>query len=100
MEHIYTCKMLNCDIPSTKYEYIYSDNVKLIYKVYRRFDDNMNNRERILVQNEENQKDEENINDYHVIQLSDPLYAVYSIVLIMDELYKCDVDSTNKCNMQ
>jgi hypothetical protein len=76
MEHIYTCKMLNCDIPSTKYENIYTDNVKLIYKVYIRFDDNMNNRERILVQNEENQKDEENINDYHVIQLSDPLYAV------------------------
>ena len=34
---------------------------------------------RILVQNEENQKDEEKINDYHVIQLSDPLYAVQSI---------------------
>ena len=68
--------VLNCDIPSTNYEYIYSDNVKQIYKVYRRFDDNMNNRERIIVQNEEIQKDEEEINDYHVIQLSDPLYAV------------------------
>ena len=77
MEHVYTCKMLNCDIPSTKYENIYTDNVKLIYKVYIRFDDNMNKRERIMEQNEENQKDdEENINDYHVIQLSDPLYAV------------------------
>jgi hypothetical protein len=36
----------------------------------------MNNRERIIDQNEENQKDEVNINDYHMIQLSDPLYAV------------------------
>ena len=34
MEHIYTCKILDCDIPSTKYENIYTDNVKLIYKVY------------------------------------------------------------------
>jgi hypothetical protein len=26
---------LKCDIPSTKYENIYTDNVKLIYKVYK-----------------------------------------------------------------
>jgi hypothetical protein len=40
----------------------------------------MNNRERIIEHNEENQKDEENIND-HVIQLSYPLYAVFLFFL-------------------
>lgn len=54
--------MLNWDIPATSYEYIFSDNMKLIYNVYRWFDDNMYNRE-ILIQNKEN-------------QLRYPLYAV------------------------
>ena len=75
MEHVYTCKMLNCDIPSTEYEYIYSDNLKKIYEVYTRFDENMNKRENII-ECMENQKHEEKTNDHHVIQLSDPLYAV------------------------
>ena len=54
----------------------YSDNVKLINKVYRRFDDIMIIRKIIVRGNEENQKDEEKNNDYHAIQLSDPKYAV------------------------
>ena len=54
----------------------YSDNVKLINKVYRRFDDIMIIRKIIVRGNEENQKDEEKNNDYHAIQLSDPIYAV------------------------
>ena len=54
----------------------YSDNVKLINKVYRRFDDIMIIRKKIVRGNEENQKDEEKNNDYHAIQLSDPIYAV------------------------
>ena len=48
--------MLNSDFPSTHYKYTYSENLKLLYKAYKRFYKNMNKRERKLLKNEEEEK--------------------------------------------
>ena len=41
MSHIYECKNLNSEKSNLKYEYIYTDNIEHIKKVYRRFTTNM-----------------------------------------------------------
>ena len=70
MTHIYNCKTLNSDELQTKYEKIYSDNVEDIEKVYKRLKRNMQERE-IL----QKQKQEES----HVTFFG-PLFSVPSIV--------------------
>ena len=75
MEHVYTCTMLNSKTTDIKFDEIYSSNTKLISEVNRRFQNNMNKREEINDQNEEEIKLKT-----HAILSSDPLYSiVYSI---------------------
>ena len=53
MSNIYECKPLNSDEITTKYEYIYKDDIKKIRKIYERFRTNMQNREVLQKQNME-----------------------------------------------
>ena len=48
MSHIYTCKYLNSEKITTKYENIYGDNTDNIKKVFERFQRNMTKRESLL----------------------------------------------------
>ena len=63
MEHVNSCKILNPEETEINFEEIYSENVKQISEVHRRF--------QILNEIEERQKP-------HVILPQDPLYSIYS----------------------
>ena len=71
-KHLYECKVINSEEPVIKFEEIYSNNIQSIYEVNRRFQQNMNLREEIMkeIENEKNQNP-------HVIVLNDPLYSLY-----------------------
>ena len=67
MEHVYTCTQLNSDKPETEYKTVYSNNIEIIKKVHRRFEENMKNREIILKERE---------NGSPCDPSCDPLYSV------------------------
>ena len=60
------CEILNPEKHVTEYEEIYSENIQSIKEVYRRFQNNLNERERQLNKNKEFS---------HAILVSDPLYS-------------------------
>ena len=66
MKHVYMCEILNPEKHVTEYEEIYSENIQSIKEVYRRFQNNLNERERQLNKNKEFS---------HAILVSDPLYS-------------------------
>ena len=88
MLHVYKCKKLNEEEPDIKYEYIFTNNLKMMKSVYKRFEKNVEIREQIMKENDdkkEDENDEKKKENYekkketpHVIHTSDPLYFVYS----------------------
>jgi hypothetical protein len=58
MSHVYSCTVLNSDKPVTQYEEIYSNNIEKIKEVYKRFENNINEREQIMNKNENEDKNE------------------------------------------
>ena len=66
MKHVYMCQILNPEKSLTEYEEVYSENIHSIKEVYRRFQNNLNERERQLNKNKEFS---------HAILVSDPLYS-------------------------
>ena len=68
MKHVYMCQILNPEKHVTEYEEIYSENIQSIKEVYRRFQNNLNERERQLNENQEFS---------HAILVSDPLYSTF-----------------------
>ena len=70
MKHVCMCQILNRENPSTEYEEIYSENIHSITKVYRRFQNNLNERER---------KTNEDKEFSHAILASDPLYSTFIV---------------------
>ena len=52
MEHMYNCTLLNEEEPLIKYEKIYSENVKVIKPINKRFRENMNCRQEVINETE------------------------------------------------
>ena len=75
MKHVYICKMLNPEEPIIEYEQIYSSNVRRISEINNRFQQNMNIREELKVNENEEMK---NMKSFPRDPLCDPLYLVYS----------------------
>ena len=75
MNHIYECKKLNNEKPEVKYEQIYTENIKQIIKVHKRFKQNMKRRNELMDEIEQKKNNKEEI-----LQCDprDPLYSVYS----------------------
>ena len=71
MKHIYICKELNSEKPESEYENVYTNDVRKIHTVYKRFDDNMKKRENLI---KELENEEKLVS--HVIQTRDPLYRI------------------------
>ena len=70
MEHIYICKILNNEEQNIPYNKVFIGNIGEQVAILRRFLTNMKNREQMKIRNKENQT----INNLHVIQICDPLY--------------------------
>ena len=70
MEHIYNCKILNNEEPKFPYNRVFIGNIGEQVSILRRFITNMKQREQIRIRNKEN----ETLNNLHVIQICDPLY--------------------------
>ena len=60
MEHVYNCKILSSEEVNVKYEKIFEENVDNLKTILKRFEQNMNNRDK----------------QYHVIQKCDPTVSV------------------------
>ena len=73
MSHIYECTNLNSDEITTKYEYIYKDDIEKIRRIYERFRTNMKKREDLQKQNMKS----ENSHETYAIG---PLFSVPCIV--------------------
>ena len=70
MEHIYICKILNNEEPNIPYNKVFIGNIGEQVSILRRFLTNMKQREQMKIRNKEN----ETMNNLHVIQICDPLY--------------------------
>ena len=85
MKHIYLCKMLNLEEPEPglEYEQIYSNNIKKIREINKRFQQNMKKRQELKeTEIEEEEKEKRKKMKYMKFPpcdpLCDPLYLVYS----------------------
>ena len=80
MKHIYLCKMLNLEEPEPglEYEQIYSNNIKKIREINKRFQQNMKKRQELKETEIEEEEKMKNIKFPPRDPLCDPLYLVYS----------------------
>ena len=69
MEHIYVCEQFNSEKPAENYEYLFSGNMKQQVQIFRRFEYNLKNREKLA--EEKISKTESD----HVI-VNDPLFSL------------------------
>ena len=69
MEHVYVCEELNSENPVENYEHLFNGNLKQQVHIFRRFEYNLKNREKIA--EEKIRKTESD----HVI-VNDPLFSL------------------------
>ena len=66
MEHIYSCKLLNKEEQQLSFKLIFNGNIGEQIKIFKIFQNNMKERERLL--------NNEKLKNSHVIPNGDPLY--------------------------
>ena len=57
MKHIYYCKYLNSEDPEESYEKLFGENIQIQAKVFKRFENNLIRREKLLKNPNENECD-------------------------------------------
>ena len=69
MQHVYSCKLLNNKSEEFSYNYLFNGNIQQQIKVYKRFKNNLEEREKLKTDLRKNDLD-------HTIPDGEPLYSV------------------------